>query len=132
MVLAAKNPLILFLEKDWEVVEPKSEIIKQLDLAKQLLYSEINGSRADAVKLRSRFNAGEPNIDPQLCIPPDYDDIELNAWAQFRWFEELNDHQWWLPHLFCNIIHFQTDEELLSRWPNRSLFSLKIIGNTNN
>jgi len=119
LVLEAQNPLIIFLEKDWEVVEPREEVVRQLDYAKRLILSPHNGSRADAVKLRSRWNAGHPNIAKSLCVPPEYDNEELNMHAQFRWFDELNDHQWWLPHLFCNLVHFEKDKELLAKYPNR-------------
>jgi len=119
LVLEAKGPYVIFLEKDWEVVEPRKSVIQQLEYAKRLLSSQVNGSRADAVKLRSKRNAGYPNIDPALCIPPEYDEQELNEWSQFRWFEELNDHQWWLPHLFCNLVHYRADADLLRIYPNR-------------
>jgi hypothetical protein len=119
LVLAASNPLVIFLEKDWEVTSTRDEVIHQLDYAKRLVLSEVNGSRADAVKLRSRWKAGHPNIDKQLCVPPDYDMEEFNIHAQFRWFEELNDHRWWLPHLFCNIFHFERDRSLFEKYPNR-------------
>ena len=119
LVLAAKNPLVIFLEKDFEVVESKQAVIQELNYAKRLVLSNTNGSRADAVKLRSRWNAGVPNIQPGLCYPPPYDMIELNDYAQYRFIEELDEHQWWLPHLFCNIFHFEQEKDLLRTFPNR-------------
>ena len=68
----------MFLEKDWEVVEQKDVIKKQLDITKDLILSNVNGSRADAVKLRSRKKAGYPNIDRALCVPPKFDEEELS------------------------------------------------------
>ena len=73
------------------------------------------------MKLRSRNNAGYPNIDLQLCIPPAYDNEELNDYAQYRWTEEFNEERWWLPHLFCNIFHHYPDEKLFRDYPNRYL-----------
>lgn len=45
----------------------------QLDLAKRLMFSRQNGSRADLVKFRSRWNFGFPNVSPRKTVPPDWD-----------------------------------------------------------
>jgi len=120
LILEAKNQLIMFLEKDWEVVEPKQVIKKQLDMAKDLVLSNVNGSRADAVKLRSRNKAGYPNIDRGLCVPPAFDEVELSDYAQYRKVnDDPEEHVWWLPHLFCNLYHFDSDAELFRKYPNR-------------
>lgn len=120
LVLQAKHQLVMFLEKDWEVVEPEHEVRKQLDLTKGLLLSQVNGSRADAVKLRSRVKAGFPNIGHDLCIPPEYDNTEFNQYAQYRPdMVEEDENPWWLPHLYCNVYHFEADKDLMKKWPNR-------------
>lgn len=120
LVLQAKNNLVMFLEKDWEVIEPKEVIRKQLDITKDLILSNVNGSRADAVKLRSRRKAGYPNIDKGLCIPPKFDEEELNDYAQYRKIkDDPEEYTWWLPHLFCNLYHYATDTELFRSYPNR-------------
>ena len=111
--------MVIFLEKDWEVVENNRFIVQELEYAKRLVLSNHNGSRADAVKLRSRWNAGYPNIHKEACIPPDFDMEELNDYAQYRWIDEQNEYVWWLPHLFCNIFHFDKNDKLLDTYPNR-------------
>lgn len=52
----ATSPLILFLENDWELIEGKAEIKKQLDY----VVNELLFERLDFVKLRSRKNPGSP------------------------------------------------------------------------
>eukprot|EP01095_Lingulamoeba_sp_RSL-Kostka_P015124 TRINITY_DN685_c0_g3_i1.p1 TRINITY_DN685_c0_g3~~TRINITY_DN685_c0_g3_i1.p1 ORF type:complete len:462 (-),score=113.48 TRINITY_DN685_c0_g3_i1:103-1488(-) len=120
LVLNSRNHLVLFLEKDWEIVEPYEVLKNQLDNSKALILSDDKSSRADVVKLRSRFNAGEPNIDRQLCVPPFWDEEDedgLSMWSQYRQIPGTEDHEWWLPHLFCNIYHFDKDPQ--HDWPNR-------------
>ncbi len=52
----------------------KKMLILQLDLAKQLMLTKENGSRADVIKFRSRWNAGSPNIHPAKTHPPKWDE----------------------------------------------------------
>jgi hypothetical protein len=70
---AVKSPFVLLLEKDWKLVESRATVFKQLDLAKRLMFSRQNGSRADLVKFRSRWNFGFPNVSPRKTVPPDWD-----------------------------------------------------------
>ena len=76
LILEVKTPYVLFLEKDWEVVEQLDVIKQQMEMGIDLLQSKVNGSRADAIKYRSRLNAGYPNIDRGLCEPPHFDEID--------------------------------------------------------
>ena len=70
---AVKSPFVLLLEKDWKLVESRATVFRQLDLAKRLMFSRQNGSRADLVKFRSRWNFGFPNVSPRKTVPPDWD-----------------------------------------------------------
>jgi len=102
---------ILFLEKDWKLVESREKVFQQLDLAKRMMFEKQNGSRADVVKFRSRFNHGNPNIHPSKTEPP-------------QWDEEAGVNMWltqagWEPHLFCNVYHYKQDDYLLERYPHR-------------
>lgn len=109
LMQAVKSPFVLLLEKDWKLVESRATVLKQLDLAKRLMFSRQNGSRADLVKFRSRWNFGFPNVSPRKTVPPDWDIGVSMVRTRARWE----------PHLFCNIYHYQSDEVLLSRYPNR-------------
>ncbi|ELR12637.1 uncharacterized protein ACA1_091470 [Acanthamoeba castellanii str. Neff] len=73
LMQAVKSPFVLLLEKDWKLVESRATVLKQLDLAKRLMFSRQNGSRADLVKFRSRWNFGFPNVSPRKTVPPDWD-----------------------------------------------------------
>jgi hypothetical protein len=108
---AVKSRFVLFLEKDWKLVEPREKVIEQLEIAKRLMFSAQNGSRADVIKFRSRFNHGNPNIHPSKTEPPQWDeDAGVNMWLT---------QPGWEPHLFCNVYHYQKDDALLARYPHR-------------
>lgn len=111
LMRAVKSRFVLFLEKDWKLVEPRQTVIEQLDLAKRMLFDKHNGSRADVVKFRSRLNHGHPNIHPSKTDPPQWDDdAGVNMWLT---------QPGWEPHLFCNGYHYKKDDFLLSNYPHR-------------
>jgi len=92
---AASHEHVLFLEKDFRLVESLPCALEQIDAGLRL----IDAGKAHVVKYRSRYNAGRPN------------------WADilFRGDEEsVFERQ---PNLLCNFYHWI--DEPHKRWPDQ-------------
>ena len=91
----ATQPNFLFLEKDFQLVDPWSCVVEQLEDGKQLLQD----GTAHVIKYRSRDRPGRPN------------------WAErmFRGQEEKVFRQ--QPNLFCNHYYWLANPE--ERWPDK-------------
>mmetsp|Transcript_26505 Transcript_26505/g.37316 ORF Transcript_26505/g.37316 Transcript_26505/m.37316 type:complete len:402 (+) Transcript_26505:164-1369(+) len=94
LVRTAQNEHVLFLEKDWELVEP-CKVAEQLNGGLDLLVQGV----ADQVKYRSRMNAGYPNWAEIL-----YKDKEDNVFNS-------------QPNLLCNFYHWIGNPDC--RWPDK-------------
>ena len=113
LVRAASFPVVLFLEKDFEIIESYETVASQLQSAKNLLLSSTNGSRADVVHLRSRWNPGRPISEKHICIPPQEDNGEFNMYPKYFGGRR------WDPRLFCNLYRFMNDDELFLQYSSR-------------
>ena len=92
----ASNPYFLFLERDFQLIEPATCVYEQLMAGVEL----IKDKTAHVIRYRSRRHAGHPN------------------WAEimFRGHEDdvFQGHQ---PNLFCNHYYWVPDPE--KRWPDK-------------
>lgn len=91
----ATNEYVLFLEKDFRLVESLPCALEQIEAGLEMLENE----EAEVIKYRSRYNAGRPN------------------WAEllFRDDEERVFQQ--QPNLLCNFYHWIDDPD--QRWPEQ-------------
>lgn len=90
----ATNEYMLFLEKDFRLVEPIGCTVEQIRAGLNLLSSK----KADVVKYRSRHNPGRPN------------------WADVTYRGREDDVFGIQPNLLCNFYHWIDDPD--KRWPN--------------
>ena len=56
LVKASKYNYFLFLEEDWALIEDENKVREQLEIGTHILWA----GAADVIKLRSRFNPGDP------------------------------------------------------------------------
>ena len=87
------NEYVLFLEKDFRLVESLPCALEQMQVGLQL----IDHGVADVIKYRSRYNGGKPNWADIL-----YRDQEETVFAR-------------QPNLLCNFYHWIENPELV--WP---------------
>lgn len=95
MALNSTNPVFLFLEKDFLLIEPWPCVYEQLTTGREMIQ---NGD-AHVVRFRHRWRAGKPNF----------------AKMMFRGDEERVFKQ--QPNLFCNHFHWIENPE--ERWPDK-------------
>eukprot|EP01101_Sappina_pedata_P006984 TRINITY_DN3593_c0_g1_i2.p1 TRINITY_DN3593_c0_g1~~TRINITY_DN3593_c0_g1_i2.p1 ORF type:complete len:222 (+),score=71.23 TRINITY_DN3593_c0_g1_i2:629-1294(+) len=95
MVKHATSEYVLFMEKDWELVEPFPVVKQQLEVGMEL----IEKGKADQVKYRSRYNGGFPNFAQMF-----YQGVEDTVYQQ-------------QPNLMCNFYHWIDDPDL--KWPDK-------------
>lgn len=88
------NEYLLFLEKDFRLVESLPCALEQIEAGLELLESD----KAEVVKYRSRYNAGRPN------------------WAEILYRDHEDDVFDSQPNLLCNFYHWI--EEPDQRWPD--------------
>eukprot|EP01100_Stratorugosa_tubuloviscum_P004128 TRINITY_DN201_c1_g1_i1.p1 TRINITY_DN201_c1_g1~~TRINITY_DN201_c1_g1_i1.p1 ORF type:complete len:411 (+),score=223.20 TRINITY_DN201_c1_g1_i1:51-1283(+) len=95
LVKESTTEYVLFLEKDWALVESFSIVKQQLDAGVELLKS----GKADFIKFRSRWDAGFPN------------------YAQSFYQGREDDVYKTQPNLLCNFYHWIQDPDW--RWPDK-------------
>jgi len=95
LIEKSSSEYVLFLEKDWALVEPFFHVKQQIEGAMKL----ISEGRADQVKLRSRFNGGWPNY----------------AVSFFQGKEDIVYEQ--QPNLLCNFYHWVKNPEV--KYPDK-------------
>jgi hypothetical protein len=92
----SSNPYFLFLERDFQLIEPATCVYEQLTAGVEM----VKAKTAHVVRYRSRRHAGHPN------------------WAElmFRGHEDdvFKGHQ---PNLFCNHYYWVPDPD--KRWPDK-------------
>eukprot|EP00299_Pterocystis_sp_00344_P017748 c8895_g1_i1.p1 GENE.c8895_g1_i1~~c8895_g1_i1.p1 ORF type:complete len:234 (-),score=65.30 c8895_g1_i1:60-761(-) len=93
LVLNATTEFVLFLEKDWELIEPRDIVLEQLDAAISLVSSGV----ADVVRLRSRDHPG-----PDFYAKETYQGNEEAVFSR-------------QPNLLCNFHHWIKNPD--ERWP---------------
>jgi hypothetical protein len=91
----ASNEHVLFLEKDFRLVESLDCTMEQLDNGVKMLESKT----AHVVKYRSRHNPGRPN------------------WARILYMGHEDDVFSRQPNLLCNFYHWVDSPEV--RWPEK-------------
>jgi len=95
LISEAKSDTVLFLEKDWMLIEPFPKVKEQLEAGMHLLQSH----SADFVKFRSRYDGGWPNYAQSF-----YQGQEDTVYQS-------------QPNLMCNFYHWVDDPDF--RWPDK-------------
>ena len=96
LTAAATQPYFLFMERDFQLVEPATCVLEELRAGVDL----IKAGAAQVVRYRHKWRAGRPN------------------WA-YRFFAGHEDDAFrtWQPNLGCNCHYWMDNDELVSRWP---------------
>jgi hypothetical protein len=96
----ATNDKVLFLEKDFALIEPAEYVAPRLDDGIQML----DTGEADVVRYRSRWNSGEPNF----------------AQGMFQGREHVILMR--QPNLYCSVHYWLKDEVLLQKPHSRYIW----------
>lgn len=92
----SSNPFFLFLERDFQLVEPATCVYEEIDAGRKLLEQKT----AHVIRYRHRRHPGRPNWAEKMYKGRE-DDVFKSA----------------QPNLFCN--HFYWYEEPEKRWPDK-------------
>jgi len=95
LIKATTSDFVLFLEKDWMLIEPFAKVKEQLETGIRL----VNEGKADLVKYRSRYDGGHPNYAQAF-----YQGKEDDVWKS-------------QPNLLCNFYHWIDDPDW--RFPDK-------------
>lgn len=91
----ASNPLVLFLEKDFQLIEDPKFVVPRLQEGRRMLQA----GEADVVRYRSRWQAGEPNF----------------AEGMFKGREHVILQR--QPNLYCSV-HYWLPDSILDQKPH--------------
>lgn len=95
LIKTSTSDFVLFLEKDWVLIEPPNKVKEQLEAGMKIVMDR----KADMVKYRSRWDGGHPNFAQAF-----YQGREDDVWKS-------------QPNLLCNFYHWIDDPDW--RFPDK-------------